>query len=176
MVRRRKTQIGETDVESTAGTCAAVGPEATIRLCIKRTGKKARLVSQHQDVCSLVRGLGNEDRESFVTLHLDAQNHVTNIDRVAVGSLASVEVHPREVFKTAMLGNAKSIILAHNHPSGNVAPSQQDIELTKRLKEVGVLMGIPVLDHVLVTSAECGSMAAQGYLDGYTQPPAKAKK
>jgi DNA repair protein RadC len=75
-----------------------------------------------------------------------------------------------------MLSNAKSVILAHNHPSGNPVPSQQDVNLTKRLKDAGDLVGIPVLDHIVVTADGCTSLAEEGHLTGYSAPPALAKR
>ena len=86
------------------------------------------------------------DREMFCILNLRTKNQVINVNVVGMGTLNSVLVHPREVFKSAILSNASSIILAHNHPSGDPEPSRHDIEVTKRLAEAGNLMGIEVLD------------------------------
>jgi DNA repair protein RadC len=193
MARKKHTGLGDEAIPTgtpgvlpkktgkvqSCAVCTEVGPEATIQLCLRRTGKKVhRPATNHNNVCDVVRGLGNEDRESFLVLHLDARLHITDVDRVSKGSIDGVEVHPREVFKAALLNNAKGIVLAHNHPSGNSIPSRQDIELTKRLKEVGELVGIPVYDHVVVTSAECNSMVARGDLhglSGYPTPPKLGK-
>ena len=90
------------------------------------------------------------DREMFCILNLRTKNQVINVNVVGMGTLNSVLVHPREVFKSAILSNASSIILAHNHPSGDPEPSRHDIEVTKRLAEAGNLMGIEVLDHIVV--------------------------
>ena len=78
------------------------------------------------------------------------KNHVIAVTTVSVGSLNASKVHPRELFQSAMLGNAASLVLAHNHPSGDPTPSPEDIELTKRLVEAGKLLDIAVLDHVIV--------------------------
>lgn len=83
---------------------------------------------------------------------------------IAVGSLSQVEVHPREVFVPALRCRAHSIVAAHNHPSGDPEPSEADVDLTKRLVECGRLVGIPVLDHLIVTAREALSMASIGLI------------
>ena len=95
-------------------------------------------------------GIASADREVFVVLHLDTRNRVVAHETTSIGSQNASLVHPREVFKAAILKGATSIILAHNHPSGDPAPSKEDIDLTHRLVEAGGLMGIQVLDHVVV--------------------------
>lgn len=92
----------------------------------------------------------NETKEYFFTMHLDGKNRVVCIDQVSVGSLNQSIVHPREVFKTALLSSAAAIMLIHNHPSGDPAPSREDREITRRLKEAGDLLGIRVLDHIII--------------------------
>jgi DNA repair protein RadC len=145
--------------------CAVVGPEATVQLCLRRTGKpQGKFLGNATDVCQLMRGLEDADRESFYALHMNVRHHIVDIDKVAVGSQSSVEVHPREVFKSALLSGADSLIFVHNHPSGNAAPSLQDQELTGRLRDVGKLVGIPVLDHIIVGGTGCNSMASRGLL------------
>ena len=82
---------------------------------------------------------------------------------VGLGSLTEVAVHPREVFRGAMIAGAAAVILAHNHPSGDPKPSADDVKLTQRLVEVGVLLGIPVLDHVIVAQdRDYVSLATEG--------------
>ena len=90
------------------------------------------------------------DREVFAVMLLDTKNHVIGINVVSVGSLTASVVHPREVFKAACLANATNIILTHNHPSGDPAPSKEDISITSRLVQAGRLMDIPVLDHIII--------------------------
>jgi len=94
--------------------------------------------------------LNQETKEYFITLHLDGKNRIVCIDEVSVGSLNQSIVHPREVFKTALLSSAAAIVLIHNHPSGDPLPSREDREITRRLKEGGELLGIRVLDHIIV--------------------------
>ena len=95
--------------------------------------------------------LDGSDREQFIVLGLDTKNKVNFIETVSVGTVNSSIVHPREVFKSLIVGNAASFIVAHNHPTGDVTPSQEDINVTKRLREVGDLMGIHLLDSLIVT-------------------------
>ena len=90
------------------------------------------------------------DREVFGILVVDTRNRVTAMHIVSVGSLNGSLVHPREVFKAAILGNAAAIILFHNHPSGDPDPSREDRELTRRLVKAGRILGIEVLDHLVL--------------------------
>ncbi|WP_314303937.1 JAB domain-containing protein [Brevibacillus parabrevis] len=94
--------------------------------------------------------LDETDREVFLLLCLSVKNTPNAIHTVSVGSLDASIVHPREVYKAAILANASSIIVGHNHPSGDPTPSRQDLDVTKTLKQAGELLGIPVLDHIIV--------------------------
>lgn len=99
------------------------------------------------------------DREVFSVILLDVKNHVIGINVVSIGSLSASVVHPREVFKAAILANAANIILTHNHPSGDPAPSKEDISITSRLVQAGRLMDIPVLDHIIIGDGTGRSMS-----------------
>ncbi|AGK96667.1 JAB domain-containing protein [Clostridium pasteurianum] len=110
-------------------------------------------ISRVPQSAELVRKvIGDMDREAFVVITLDTKNHPTSINVNSIGNLNSSIVHPREVFKTAILGNAASILVGHNHPSGDTSPSKEDINVTNRLKEAGRILGIEVLDHIIVGS------------------------
>ena len=104
------------------------------------------------------------DREQFIIACLNTKNEPTNISVVSVGTLNKAIIHPREVFKTAILSNAASIMAFHNHPSGETTPSQQDIQLTKRLYEAGELLGIKLLDHLIIGDGTFTSLKEKGYL------------
>ena len=104
------------------------------------------------------------DREQFIIACLNTKNEPTNISVVSVGSLNKAIVHPREVFKTAILSNAASVMAFHNHPSGETTPSQQDIQLTHRLYEAGELLGIKLLDHLIIGDGTFTSLKEKGYL------------
>jgi len=102
------------------------------------------------DVAGLLEEEKRADRERFVCFHLNARNQIMSKDVVSIGTVNASLVHPREVFKTALLNNAVSVIVAHNHPSGNVTPTREDIELTRRLAQAGDVLGIELLDHIIV--------------------------
>ena len=104
------------------------------------------------------------DREQFIIACLNTKNEPTNITVVSVGTLNKAIIHPREVFKTAILSNAASVMAFHNHPSGETTPSQQDIQLTNRLYEVGELLGIKLLDHLIIGDRTFTSLKEKGYL------------
>jgi DNA repair protein RadC len=97
--------------------------------------------------------LDGADREHFVVLLLDTQNQLIGINTVTVGTLDASLVHPREVFKPAILANAASVLLAHNHPSGDPTPSVEDRAVTRQLAAAGATLGIEVLDHVIIGDA-----------------------
>ena len=99
------------------------------------------------------------DREQFLVCALDAKHGIIGVNVVSVGSLTLSIVHPREVMKPLILLNAGAWICAHNHPSGDPTPSAEDRELTKRLRQVGELLGIKLLDHVIVAEARTYSFA-----------------
>jgi len=124
----------------------------------------ARRYSSPSQVYELFRDLASESKEHFVCLHLDAKHGLLCFDRVAVGTLDGSLVHPREVFKGALLSSAASVILLHNHPSGDPEPSAEDREVTRKLVEAGRLLGVPVLDHVIVGDASFYSFRERGAL------------
>ena len=92
----------------------------------------------------------NEKKETFIVLSLDSKNNIIKEEEVSKGILDSSLVHPREVFKSAIKESAYSIIIVHNHPSGDCTPSQQDMEVTKILMKAGETLDIPVVDHVII--------------------------
>jgi len=96
------------------------------------------------------RDVADAEREHFVTVMLDARHRYLARETISVGTLDASLVHPREVFRPAIRRGAAALVLVHNHPSGDVGPSRDDLAITRRLVEVGEVMGIPVLDHVIV--------------------------
>ncbi len=94
----------------------------------------------------------SSDRERFLSVMLTSKNHLIGVETVSVGSISSAIIKPRDVFKSAILANAASIILCHNHPSGDLVPSDSDIEITKHLIEAGELLGVRVLDHLIISN------------------------
>lgn len=125
----------------------------------KYRGEKAVVISGPEDLFKLLRPrIGREDREHFVAVLLSSRNTVIGIETISVGSLNASIVHPREVFKPAIIHSASAIALAHNHPSGDVTPSEEDLAITRRLKEAGQLLGIDLVDHVIVAESGFTSM------------------
>lgn len=113
----------------------------------------------------LVPFLFELDREATVVLTLDTKNQPTSISICSLGSINASLVHPREVFKTAVLKNANGIIIAHNHPSGDPAPSNEDLAITKRLVATGEIIGIKLVDHIIVGDGTFISLKEQGHID-----------
>ena len=124
--------------------------EQIIREVDERVNYTIRSPKDGAEIAS--RFIGRDDREVFFVMCLNTKNSVVAVHRCHVGSLNSSLAHPREVFKSAILNNSSSIILAHQHPSGDVVPSPEDIHVTKRLVDAGKLLGIEVLDHLIVNS------------------------
>lgn len=122
-------------------------------------------ISSPDDVFRIVnKYLDGADREHLVLLTLDTKNKITSINTVSIGSINTSIVHPREVFKTAILSNASSVILTHNHPSGDVTPSKEDIDITNRIKECGRILGIELLDHVIIGDDKYSSLKEKGII------------
>jgi DNA repair protein RadC len=114
-------------------------------------GKKNSIYLKPRDVWDELRDIRENKKEHFVTFYLDTRNQEIKRDIVSIGTLNYNLVHPREVFEPAVRNLAAGIILAHNHPSGSLEPSDEDLSLNKRLVQAGKLLGIEVLDHVIVT-------------------------
>jgi DNA repair protein RadC len=126
---------------------------------------KDRKVSSPSDTYNLIKGfLERSDREQLIVCSLDTKNQPTNINVVSIGTLDSSLVHPRELFKPAILSNAASIIVAHNHPSGDPQPSSEDINITNRLKECGKILGIDLIDHIIIGDERFVSLKEKGIL------------
>ncbi len=123
------------------------------------------VINSPSDVADLVmEEMRNLDREHFRIMHLSTRNNVLGISAVSVGSLNSSIVHPRECFKEAIRRNANSIILLHNHPSGDPSPSREDLDITRRLTEGGKILGIEILDHVIIGEKRYVSLKEQGII------------
>lgn len=104
-------------------------------------------------------------KEEFVVLLLDTKNRVTKTKRVSIGSLNQTLVHPREVFRFAIMENSNSIIVSHNHPSGDPSPSKEDIAITNRLIQAGKLIGINVLDHLIIGNNKYISLREKRFIE-----------
>jgi DNA repair protein RadC len=125
-----------------------------------------RLCATPREAADLFRAyIGDSDREHLVAIFLDTQNRFLGLHTVSVGTLDYSVVHPREVFKAAILSNASSLVLAHNHPSGEAAPSEEDIRVTHQLLKIGELLDIPLMDHVIVGEVTYASFMEMGLLE-----------
>jgi DNA repair protein RadC len=121
-----------------------------------------RKIKRPSDCVELLRTyMDGVDREVFVAVALDTKKQPTAIQTISMGTLNSTPVHPREVFKMAILANADSLIIAHNHPSGNARPSKADVTTTERIKECGELLGISLIDHIIVGDDEYTSFVEE---------------
>ena len=110
------------------------------------------------------------DKESLVVAFLNTKNRVIDYEQVSIGTINSSVIHPREVFRNAILNKAVSVLLCHNHPSGDLTPSPEDLAVTKSLKEAGEMLGIPVVDHIIITGLnrqDVYSFRAQGILEAH---------
>lgn len=108
--------------------------------------------------------LAGADREHFMVVMLNRKNRLIGLNTVSIGSLTASVVHPREVYKPAILCNASAVAFGHNHPSGDPQPSQEDRHITARLVEAGKLLGIQVLDHLIIGEQGYFSFADHGIL------------
>ena len=128
------------------------------------TSKKINSPSDAYKIIKDVFTMETQPEEILAMLVLNTKNVVVACHEVSRGSLNTSIVHPREVFKRALLSNGASIILAHNHPSGDPTPSREDIAITKRLKECGSMLGIEVIDHVICGDDTYISFKERGFI------------
>jgi DNA repair protein RadC len=139
-----------------------------IRLKIVReayTLYEGRKIRSPKDAADLFRTfIGDSDREMFCIMCLSTKNEVNALHTVSLGTLNASLVHPREAYKLPILNNSASIIACHNHPSGQPEPSPEDIALTERLRDSGMLLGIDLLDHLILGHSTFLSMKEAGLL------------
>lgn len=124
----------------------------------------SNLINSPEDIWKELRDVRNSKKEHFVVFYVDSRNSLIRKDIVSIGTLNTSLVHPREVFEPAVNNFAAQIILAHNHPSGDPDPSDDDIEITKRLIKAGEIMGIEVVDHVVVADHNFFSFKEKGLI------------
>ncbi|MGR3220937.1 MAG: JAB domain-containing protein [Candidatus Anammoxibacter sp.] len=129
--------------------------ELTVSYRKKRVPKTAhkcigKKITCPGEIYSLFKCLWKESVEKFYVLHLDTKNVIQSMQLISIGSLTRAIVHPIEVFKGALIANSVSIVFVHNHPAGDPFPSNEDIKITRQLKNAGKIIGINVLDHIVV--------------------------
>lgn len=168
-VRRSRARITTRTAASGAYRDALFSgiPLFTTRLVRERTfdfPTRDQLRSPADAAAVLTEYFRDRDREEFVVGFLDTANTLTGLHVASVGGLAVSIVEPRQVFKAAVLANAASLVLAHNHPSGNPEPSREDVAVTKQLVEAGRVMGVPVYDHLIIVGHGYTSLAERGLM------------
>lgn len=138
--------------------------ELGVRLASSRQIKKGSLISTKIAGTWMMEALKDEYQEQLLALFLNTKNEVILTKMIFKGGLNQSIAHPREIFREAVRCSAARLIIGHNHPSGNVTPSQADIDFTKRMVECGQLMGIELLDHIIVGNEQYLSLQEGGYM------------
>jgi len=154
--KKRLLQMTYNDLSKISGIDSA---KATTLLAAFELSKRALevndtnlpVISDAKDAVAQLSDMRDLKKEHFVALYLNAKNQLIHKETISMGTLNANLVHPREVFEPALKYSAAQIIVAHNHPSGDSKPSEDDLEVTKRLTEAGKMMGIDVMDHVIVS-------------------------
>ncbi len=111
---------------------------------------------------NLVKKYAEDEQESFIVIFMDGAHNCIDVKQITKGLLTKTIIHPREVFRPAIMLNSAAIILCHNHPSGNMEPSPEDLDITRRIKEAGEIIGISVLDHMIISKNGFMSMLETG--------------
>lgn len=165
--------LAEATVEELVGI-RGVGPAKTAQIkaavelgkrLVSSTRWERPVIKSPVDVFHLVgEDMRYLDREHFNVILLNTKNHVLGVENVSIGSLNASLVHPRELFKKAILKSAAGIILVHNHPSGDPQPSQEDKQVTCRMAEAGEIIGIEVLDHIVIGDGRFASLRERGFM------------
>jgi DNA repair protein RadC len=140
--------------------------DACLELARRAAGRQALppAVSGPGDVYAVTASLREERREHFVGIYLNTRNRILAAETISVGTLNASLVHPREVFAPALRLSAATVVVAHNHPSGETDPSEDDLAITRRLVDAGDLLGISLLDHVIVGRRGYTSLKELGHL------------
>ena len=139
-------------------------PELLQMVKEKANDYNIKRITSAQDVYSLLHKYSTEEKEHFLLVTLDGASKVIGKRVIHIGTLNQSLVHPREVFRPAILDNAAGVIIAHNHPSGTLEASRADIQITQRLKEVAKLVGIELLDHVILSKEGYYSLSEEDLL------------
>ncbi len=148
-----------------AGACRVKAAVELGRRVVKSARGEIKIVRSPADAAGLVmEDMKNLDREHFRVILLDSKNSVISVETVSIGTVNASLVHPREVLKPALEKSATCMILVHNHPTGNVSPSREDILLTRRFEKCGRILGIEVVDHIIIGDGTYTSMKEGGYV------------
>ena len=158
-------ELGEIKGVGPAKACKVKAALELARRTSKYSDLPRTVIKSPEDAAGLVmEEMRHFDREHFRAILLNTKNQVIGTDKVSVGTLNSSAVHPRELFRNAIKRGAASVILVHNHPSGDPAPSKEDMDITGRVKEAGNIIGIGVLDHIIIGDNKFTSFKANGLI------------
>lgn len=146
------------------GVGKALAVAAALELGKRRNNHLRAPIGNPRDIIPFVRNYSVSEKEHFVVVTLSGSHEIINITVVSVGTLNRALIHPREIFGEAIRENAAAMILCHNHPSGNVEPSKEDILTTENLLEASVILGIEILDHIIVSRESYFSFVEHGVL------------
>ena len=136
---------------NSAKACTILAAIELVKRALEKGEETLPIIRSTKDVIAQAVYMRDKTREHLMTIYLNARNEMIFKKPMFIGTLNANLVHPREIFQEALKQNAASVILVHNHPSGDPEPSQDDLEITKRIIEAGKIMGIDVLDHVIIT-------------------------
>jgi DNA repair protein RadC len=136
----------------------------TYQIVSERKLKSKVRIKASEEVFKLVKRYAKERRELFILLTLNGANAVISVSIISIGIVNRTIIHLREIFNRAISDNAAAIIVCHNHPSGNVMPSEEDVDITKRICKAGEIIGIPLLDHIIFSKANYTSMKLEGLI------------
>lgn len=146
------------------GLAKACQVVAALEFARRRLFREVLIVRRAQDILPLLSHIADKKQEHFVCLSLNGANEVISNRVITIGLLNSSQIHPREVFAEAITDRAASVILAHNHPSGVLKPSADDLAITEQLVSAGKLLGITVLDHLIITKRGHLSFKEEGLI------------
>jgi len=149
--QRRKVELKSLLAIEGIGLAKACQVVASLEFARRRFAKGLLVIQKAQDVLPLIMPIADKKQEHFMCLSLNGANEVIGNRVITVGLLNSSQVHPREVFAEVISDRAASVILAHNHPSGVLKPSPEDITINQQLIDAGEILGITVLDHIIIT-------------------------
>jgi DNA repair protein RadC len=128
------------------------------------TANPVKKITAPSDILPAVWEYAEKNQEHFIVTSLNGAHEVIETRVCSIGLLNRTLVHPREIFRQAIIDSAAAIIIIHNHPSGNLEPSQEDNEITKRIKDAGIIIGIEVLDHIIISKCGYYSFLEEGKL------------
>lgn len=165
--RDRIVEVDFSELKKTFGLGPAKAAEIMACFELGRrflNGKKTELILSPRDVWENLKDIRDNKKEHFTVFYLDTRNQKIQREIISVGTLNANLIHPREVFEPAIVHAAAQIIVSHNHPSGDTSPSEDDINVTKRLIDAGKILGIEITDHVIVSESSFLSMRSEGLL------------